>query len=85
MAESLVDRLQDTGKIAADVAIPEPENTKTGSRQCVVAILTANLMRIKIVLAAVDLDNKAMLEANEIHDKALARRLPAEMIAWLPP
>jgi hypothetical protein len=42
-------------------------------------------VRIEIVLAAIKLNDQPMLQANEIHDVALARRLPAKMISVIPP
>jgi hypothetical protein len=38
-------------------------------------------MRIEVMLTAIDLDDKAMLEADEVDDEVVARRLPAKMEA----
>ncbi|MEA2981855.1 MAG: hypothetical protein QOF09_3678 [Alphaproteobacteria bacterium] len=43
------------------------------------------MMLIEIVLPAVDLDDEAMLHANEVDDVAFAGRLAAEMKSALPP
>ena len=42
-------------------------------------------MRIEIMLATVDFDNKTMPEADEIHDEAITRRLSAKVKAPLSP
>ena len=81
LAQSEIDRFQHSCEIAIDVAIPESKNTKTRLPESAIPVLIAGLMGIKIVLAAVDFDDEAMLHADEIHDESLTRRLPAEMVA----
>ena len=42
-------------------------------------------MIIEIVLAAIDFDDQLLLQANEVDNEAIARRLAAEMKAALAP
>jgi len=45
----------------------------------VVPILIPSVVWIEIVLTSVEFDNKAMLQANEVNNKSVTRRLPAKM------
>jgi hypothetical protein len=42
-------------------------------------------MPIEIVLTAIDLDDEPMLQANEINNEPVTRRLSSEMETTLPP
>jgi len=42
-------------------------------------------MCIKVVLATVDFDDEAMLEADKVNDETIAGRLAAKMKSALPP
>lgn len=45
----------------------------------------ANGMRIKIMLAAVNLNNQPLAQANEVENATVTRRLSAEVITALSP
>ena len=85
LSQDLVDRLQDPWKIAVYLAVPKSESAKARSLERVIPALVTHLMGVKIVLAAVDFDDKTMLEADEVHDESLARSLSPEMVATGPP
>jgi len=50
-----------------------------------IARRVASRMRIEIMLSAVDLDDKTMLQANKINDKIVTRRLTAKVKAAFAP
>ena len=81
LSQYSVYRFQHTGEITVDVAVPEPQSAKARPRELAVAGLIASLMRIEIVLTAVDLDDELMLQTNEVDNESLARRLSAKVIA----
>jgi hypothetical protein len=66
-------RFQDTVAITQHVVIPEAENPITLRRQPPIALDIAGILG---VLAAIDLDDKASLMANEIDDEATDQSLP---------
>ena len=85
LSQRLIYRLQDAGEIAIDVTVPEAENTKARPPQRVVTILVLHLVNAKIVLPAVDFDNETMFQTDKVNNEPLPRRLPAKVIAPLPP
>jgi hypothetical protein len=85
LAECGVDGLENAGQVAIHIAVPKSQNAKTGPAQRVVAIPIACLVRVEIVLTAVDLNGEAMPKANEVHDVSLSGRLAAEVIASFSP
>jgi hypothetical protein len=85
IVQRLVDRLQHSRKITINVVIPETKDTEAFGGKGFIPPRVPRLMRIEIILAAIDLEDEPMLQANEIHDVALARRLPAEVIPAFPP
>jgi len=56
-----IDGLQHTRQITINIAIPKPENAKASAGKSVVAYSIFCCMTFKIVLAAVDLDDKTLL------------------------
>jgi len=50
-----------------------------------VAFCITFCMCIKVVLATVDFDDEAMLEADKVNDETIAGRLAAKMKSALPP
>jgi hypothetical protein len=83
--QRLIDRFQHSHKITITVAIPETKDTEALDGKGFIPPCVPRLVRIEIVLAAIKLNDQPMLQANEIHDVALARRLPAKMISVIPP
>jgi hypothetical protein len=84
-SQRLIDRFQYAREIAIDVAVPKSQNAKAGLLERVVAGRITQLVRIDVVLAAVDFDNQLVFHADEVHDKAFTRRLSAKVKAALSP
>jgi hypothetical protein len=57
-----------TLQIFIDVAVPESDNSKATRREICVALCIATFVRQMRMLAAVDLDSKLWVVANEIDD-----------------
>ena len=80
-----VDRFQHAGQVLIDVVVPKSQHAKPVVDKMPVAHSIFGGVIIEIVLAAVDFDDQLLLEANEIDDEVVARRLAAEMKAALAP
>ena len=78
-------RLQDTDQIPIHVVVPKSQYAKSVAHEMPVAHLIARCVIIEIVLAAIDFDDQLLLQANEVDDEAVARRLAAEMKTALSP
>jgi hypothetical protein len=76
---------QDAGQVLIDVVVPKSQHAKPIAHEMLVAHSISRGVIIEIVLAAVDFDNEFLLQANEVDDEAVARRLAAEMKAALAP
>jgi hypothetical protein len=76
---------QDTSQISVRVAIPESQYAKPITHDVPVAHSISRGVIVEIVLAAIDFDDQPLLQANEIDNEAVARRLAAEMKAALAP
>jgi hypothetical protein len=85
LSEGLIDRFEHSREVAIHVAVPKAQNAKPGAAECAVATYIARLMSGEIVLAAIDLDNETLLEADEVNNESLTRCLPAEVVASLSP
>jgi hypothetical protein len=78
-------RLQHAVKIAIDLVVPKPKDSKTPPRKTGVAARVARSMFIEIVLPAVEFDDEPMLHTDEVDNETLARRLSPEMKPALSP
>ena len=79
-----MDHLHNAIEVRVDLRIPEPQRPKSGPTQDGVAhSVVISLNNIVGMLAAVDLDDEAMLEADKVEIKSQQRRLPAEMVSFL--
>jgi hypothetical protein len=83
--QRFIDCHQHTFEVLVDVVIPKTQDLETLLREAVISLRVAPSMRVEIMLTAVDLDDEALLQADEINDEAIARRLPAEMESTLSP
>jgi hypothetical protein len=80
-----MDRLENAGKIAVDVVVPEAEHAKAGPLENGVALTVRQLATVPRVAATVRLDDEPMAEAGEIDDDTEDRGLAAEVEAVAPP
>jgi hypothetical protein len=80
-----VDRFQNAGQVLIDLVVPKSQYAKTIPHEMPVTHSIARGVMIEIVLAAVDFHDELLLQANEVDDEAVARRLAAEMKAALAP
>jgi hypothetical protein len=79
--QRVVDQHQHALHVAIDLIVPEPQDSETLLRKMTVTFGIASRVTIEIVLAPVDLDDEAMLQADKVDDEIVAGRLPAEVIA----
>ena len=77
--------LQDPNQILVHIAVPKSQHTKSIADEMPIAHSIARGVIVDIVLTAIDFDHQLLLEANEVDDEAVARRLAAEMEAALAP
>lgn len=84
-AQFCVDRLQHTVEIAVDIAVPEPEDSKTIVRKARIAFRVSYSMFIEVVLPAIEFDDEPVLHAHKVDDESFARRLPSEVKSALSP
>jgi hypothetical protein len=77
--------LQDPNQILVHIAVPKSQHTKSIADEMPIAQSIACGVIVDIVLTAIDFDHQLLLEANEVGDEAVARRLAAEMEAALAP
>ena len=80
-----VDHLQYSGKVAVDLVVPKPQNTKSTPFEAAGTNRIARGVVIKIVLTAINFDNEPVLETDKIDDVIVARRLPTKMKSALAP
>jgi hypothetical protein len=73
IAQRLIDQRKHTLQIPVDFIIPETQHPEALARKMAVALGVAPGMHIEVMLTAVDLDDEAMLEANEIEDVTRGR------------
>ena len=83
--ECLVDQRQHAFEISIDLVIPETKDSVPLFCKMAVAFCITFCMCIKVVLATVDFDDEAMLEADKVNDETIAGRLAAKMKSALPP
>jgi hypothetical protein len=76
-----IDDLQDARQISIDIAIPKTENTKPGAGEFEVAFSVFHGMTFRIVLPAIDFDNKTSFQTYKINDVAFPGRLATKMKA----
>jgi membrane-bound lytic murein transglycosylase MltF len=74
-----VDERQHAFQTAIDFIVPETQCAKAFAGKMSVTLRVAPGMRIEIMLAAIDLDNAAVLKAVEVYDMAIAGSLSTEM------
>ena len=79
MTQRLVDEGQHAFQIAVDFIVPETQYAEALADKMVVALRVTSGMAIEVMLAAIDLDDKALVETDEIYDIVSTRRLAAEM------
>jgi hypothetical protein len=77
--ESRHDFTHDAFEIPENIIVPEPNDFETLRAKIKIAIFVLLPMRIEIVLAAVDLNNKANREAGKIYNQMVDRYLTAKM------
>jgi hypothetical protein len=83
--QRLVDKGQHAFQIAIDFIVPETQYPEAFGHKMVVALRVTSGMGIEVMLAAIDLDDKALLETDEIDDIVIARSLAAEMESLFSP
>jgi len=74
-----LDRDHDAIEVRVDVGIPEPQGAEAGPAEHRIAHGVMVGLNVLPMLAAVDLDDQAAFEADEIKVEAEERRLPAEV------
>jgi len=84
-AQRFVDSCQHAVQISVDLIVPEPKHAKSVSFKVAIALSVFDDMRIKAVLASIDLHHQAMPHANKVHDVSFTRRLPTKVISAFPP
>jgi hypothetical protein len=80
-----LNRLQHAGEILIDIAIPKTKDAKIPAREIGIACRIAPVMFVVIVLTAIDLDDKAMPETNEIDNEVMPRCLTVKMESTIAP
>ena len=73
MPQCRIDHREHTLKIAVDISVPEPQHFVTVAFKALIADAIAPRMLIEIMLTAVNLDDEAMSETHEIHDRSTTR------------
>jgi hypothetical protein len=71
--QRVADHLEDALEIPIDLIVPKAQDPETLTDKNIVALRVTSCMRVKIMLTAVNLDDEAMLDTNEIDDEILAR------------
>ena len=66
-------------QILIDVAVPETKNTEAGAVEVFIPRPVTRAMRIKIMLLAIEFDDKTMLQTHEVDDVTATRCLAAKM------
>jgi hypothetical protein len=84
-AQCIIDQGQNTLQIPVNVVVPETQYPEPLIRKIAIAFRVAAGMCVEVMLTAVDLDDEALLETDEIDDIAGARGLTAEMVSEPPP
>ncbi len=79
IAQRVIDQSQHALEIPIDFIVPETQYPEALADKMFVALRVAPRMRIEIMLTAVDLDDEALLETDEIDDIVIARSLAAEV------
>jgi hypothetical protein len=72
-------------EVFIDLVVPEPQYPEPLCDEVSIAFAVPARMRIESVLPAINFDHETLLQADEIHDEIITRRLPAEMEAALSP
>jgi hypothetical protein len=85
LLECFIDQRQHTFKILINLIVPKPQYLEPVPLKMSVANCVALRMSIKIVLTSIHFHNQAMTHAHKVDNETLARRLPTEMKATLPP
>jgi len=83
--QRLVDEGQHTFQIAIDLIVPETQYPEALADKMIVALRVTSGMSIEVMLTAINLNDKAVLETDEIYDIVIARRLAAEMESLFSP
>ncbi len=83
--QRLVDKGQHAFQIAIDLIVPETQYPEAFADKMIVALRITSGMDIEVMLAAIDLNDKALLETDEIYDIVITRGLAAEMESLFSP
>ena len=75
----MLDSADDVIEARIDLDVPEPQRTKTGAKQDGVAHRIVIGVDIFGVLTPINLDNKTLLEADEVEVESEQRRLAAKV------
>jgi hypothetical protein len=70
MTQRLVDEGQHAFQIAINFIVPETQYAEALADKMVVALRVTSGMAIQVMLAAIDLDDKALLETDEVYDNS---------------
>jgi hypothetical protein len=73
VTQGLIDRFKHSRQITVDVVIPESKNSKPFVGKGFMPPCVPCLMRIEIMLSAIDFDYKPVPQTHEVNDVAFAR------------
>jgi hypothetical protein len=85
VAQRIVDQRQHAVQIPIDFIVPEPQYPEALDDKVIVPPRITPGMCIEVMLTAVDLDDEAMFETDEIYDISIARGLAAEVESLVSP
>jgi hypothetical protein len=80
-----IDCVQNARQIVIGVTIPKPQHSKSGLDQGPIASSIRNSVTFAVMLSAINLNNQAVLKANEIDNVTFARSLTTKMKSPFPP
>ncbi len=85
VAQRLVDNGQHAVQIPIDFIVPKTQYAKALVGKVLVPLRVTSGLTIEIVLAAINLDNNAVLETDEIYNIIVSWGLSTKVEALLPP
>jgi hypothetical protein len=85
LPQRVVYRREHALEVLINIVIPESKYSEASPRELPVAFSVAPRMNIKVMLPAIDFDNETVLEADEINDVIILRRLATKMKTSVPP
>jgi hypothetical protein len=85
IVKRVIDQRQHTLEISINFVVPKAQNPEALTDKMIVAFRVSAGMCIEVVLAAVNLDDDAVLKTYEIDDEIVAWRLAAKMESALLP